>query len=456
MANPLKRLLSLSITQQIFLALLLGGLVGALWPEVGVSLQPLSDLFLRLIKMLIAPLLFATLVVGIAGSGDHHKVGRLGWKTLVYFEIATTLALVIGLLVGNLFQPGAGLSLAATANQTGEMAQITQNAGQLANHSFLESLVHMVPESVVAAMAQGDILQLVVFSVFFALALMAAGDKGRPILAGLESLSEVMFKFVGYVMAFAPMGVFGAIAATIGHNGLGVLVTYAKLAGSLYFALIVFVALVLIVVCNLVRVPFFKLMSAIREPFLLAFSTASSEAALPKAMNVMERFGVPKDIVAFVMPTGYSFNLDGSTLYLALAALFVAQMAGVDMSLGQQLMMMLTLMLTSKGVAAVPRASLVILAGTLTAFGLPLEGVAVILGIDHLLDMGRTSVNLVGNCVATTVVARWEGVLDDQKMQSFDLDHVPPPEGLDASELGAAMAKDSSQQSSSSRYAPAL
>lgn len=424
------RLPRLSLTSQIFLALVLGLAIGALFPTWGVQLQGLSDLFLRMIKMLIAPLLFATLVVGIAGSGDHKQVGRMGIKTLLYFEVATTLALFIGLGVANWLKPGVGFNLlSATATQQAEVGQIASNAATVAtHHSFWDTILHMVPESVIQAMATGDILQLVVFSVFFALALMAAGDKGKPILHGLESLSEVMFKFVGYVMAFAPMGVLGAMAATVGKNGLGVMVTYAKLAGSLYFALVLFLALVLVTVCYWAKVPFFKLLSAIKEPFLLAFSTASSESALPDAMQTMERFGVPKQVVSFVMPTGYSFNLDGSTLYLALAAMFIAQMAGVELSFQQQLLMMLTLMLTSKGIAAVPRASLVILAGTLTAFGLPLEGIGVILGIDHILDMGRTSVNLVGNCVATTVIARWEGVLDDEKMHRFG---QPDPDDTD-------------------------
>jgi proton glutamate symport protein len=419
MKMSLASLLKPSLTVQVFVGLVVGIAIGALWPEFAVSLKPLADIFLRMIKMLIAPLLFATLVVGIAGAGDHGKVGRMGLKAFIYFELATTVALVIGLVVANTLKPGVGMNLNLGQSNASELASITSNAAEVAHHSFLDSFVHMVPTSVIDAMAKGDILQLVVFSVFFALALAAAGDKGKPVLKMLESLSEVMFKFVGYVMAFAPMGVTAAIAATVGHNGIGVLMIYAKLVGSLYFALALFVAIVLVTVCAIIKVPFFKMLQAVKEPFLLAFSTASSEAALPKAMESMERFGVPKGIVSFVMPTGYSFNLDGSTLYLSLAAMFVAQMAGVDMPLQQQILMMLTLMVTSKGVAAVPRASLVILAGTLTSFGLPLEGIAVILGIDHVLDMARTSVNLMGNCVATAVVARWEGVFDDEKMHQY-------------------------------------
>lgn len=408
-----------SLVVQVAIGMLLGVAIGYQWPDLGVAIQPLATLFLRMIKMLIAPLLFATLVVGIAGAGSHKSLGRMGLKTIFYFEVATTLALVIGLSVANLLRPGAGMSLDLGASNLDQLAQIQSNAGVVHAHTFWDTLVHMVPTSIIQAMAEGDILQLVVFAVFFALALSAAGDKGKPILHLLESLSEIMFKFVGYVMAFAPMGVMAAIAATIGKNGLKVLLIYAKLVGSLYLALGLFVAIVLVTVCFVCKIPFFKLLKAIREPFVLAFSTASSESALPKAMEVMERFGVPKGLVSFVLPTGYTFNLDGSTLYLSLATMFIAQMAGVEMSLQQQVIMLGTLMLTSKGVAAVPRASLVILAGTLTAFHLPMEGVAVILGIDHVLDMGRTSVNLLGNCVASAVVARWEGVLDDQKMAVF-------------------------------------
>lgn len=408
-----------SLVVQVVIGMVIGVLLGWLVPDFAVQLKPLSTIFLRMIKMLIAPLLFATLVIGIAGTGDHKHFGRMGFKTILYFEVATTVALIIGLLVGNILEPGKGMTLDMGASHAGELSQITENAASV-SHSGWDTLIHIFPTSVVDAMAKGDILQLVVFAVFFALGLAAAGDKGKPIMNVLESLSEVMFKFVGYVMAFAPLGVLGAMAATVGTNGLGVLGIYAKLAGSLYLALALFVIIVLVSVCTIVRVPFMNLLKAIREPFILAFSTASSEAALPKAMEMMEKFGVPKGIVSFVMPTGYSFNLDGSTLYLSLATLFVAQMAGIHMPLEQQILMMLTLMLTSKGVAAVPRASLVILAGTLTAFNLPMEGIAVILGIDHVLDMGRTSVNLLGNCVATTVVARWEGVLDDEKMHAFD------------------------------------
>ncbi len=409
-----------SLVVQVIIGMILGVAIGVFFPTVGESIQPFSTVFIHMIKMLIAPLIFATLVIGIAGAGGHSKLGRMGFKTILYFEIATTIALAIGLGVANWLKPGKGIPLNLGAANMDQLAQIQSNATVVQHHGFWDTVINMFPTSVVKAMAEGDILQLVVFAVFFALAVSAAGEKGKPIMNVLESLSEVMFKFVGYVMAFAPLGVMAAMAGTVGKNGLGVLVIYAKLVGSLYLALAIFVAVVLLSVCSIFKIPFLKLLQAIKEPVILAFSTASSESALPKAMESMERFGVPKAIVSFVLPTGYSFNLDGSTLYLSLASLFVAQMAGIELNWQQQIVMMLTLMLTSKGVAAVPRASLVILAGTLAAFNLPIEGIAVILGIDHVLDMGRTAVNLLGNCVASAVVARWEGVLDDEKIANFD------------------------------------
>jgi proton glutamate symport protein len=405
-----------SITTQIFVGLLLGVLVGYAWPAFGVAIKPLADAFLRMIKMIIAPLLFATLVVGIAGTGDLRSMGRIGLKAIVYFEVATTIALFLGLALVNVFKPGAGLAMPIGADTTAAvaMAQNQQHAWDI--------FLHLFPTSVVDAMARGDILQLVVFSTFFGIALAAIGARGKPLLDVLESTASVMFKFTGYVMAFAPVGVFAAIAATVGGKGLAILFTLGKLIALMYLGLAIFVLIVLGGVSYLIRVPFFTFVKAVREPFLIAFTTASSEAALPKSLEVMERFGVPKNIVGFVLPTGYSFNLDGTTLYLSLASVFVAQLAGVPMSLGQQLVMMLTLMLTSKGVAGVPRAALVVLTATLTQFGLPLEGAAILLGIDQIMDMGRTSVNVMGNCISTVVVARWEGVFDDAKMKAFAAD----------------------------------
>ena len=401
------------VTTQIFIGLLLGIAVGYLWPSFGVAIKPLADAFLRMIKMIIAPLLFSTLVVGIAGTGDMKAMGRIGLKAIVYFEAATTIALFLGLLLVNTFKPGAGLALPIGADTLAAAAMV-----QSQQHAW-DILLHMFPTSVVDSMARGDILQVVIFSLFFGIALAAIGPKGQPVLDVLDSTAQAMFTFTGYVMAFAPIGVFAAIAATVGGKGLGILFTLGKLVALMYGGLAIFALIVLGTVSYLIRVPFLTFVKAIREPFLIAFTTASSEAALPKALEVMERFGVPKNIVGFVLPTGYSFNLDGSTLYLSLASVFVAQLAGIEMSVGQQLVMMLTLMLTSKGVAGVPRAALVVLAATLSQFGLPLEGAAILLGIDQIMDMGRTAVNVMGNCIATAVVARWEGVLDDAQIRAF-------------------------------------
>ena len=401
------------VTAQIFIGLAVGVLVGYLWPSVGKEIKPLADAFLKMIKMIIAPLLFSTLVVGIASTGDMKALGRIGLKAIIYFEVATTIALFWGLGLVNWFQPGAGMAL-AVAKDTADLAVLaTKQQGPW------DMFLHLFPASVIDAMAKNDILQLVVFSTFFGVAVAAIGEKGKPVIDVLESTAQAMFKFTGYVMKFAPVGVMAAIGYTVGDKGLGILYTLGKLVLLMYGGLFVFVLVVLGGVSMIVRVPFLKLLRAIREPFVLAFTTASAEAALPKALEIMERFGVPKNIVGFVLPTGYSFNLDGTTLYLSLASVFVAQIAGIPLTFGQQMFMMLTLMLTSKGVAGVPRAALVVLTATLTQFGLPLEGAAILLGIDQIMDMGRTGVNVMGNCVATVVVARWEGVFDDEKMRAF-------------------------------------
>lgn len=407
----------ISLTTQIMIGLVAGILLGWLVPSWGIKIFFLRDIFLNLIKSIIAPLIFSTLVVGIAGGGELKKVGRMGLKALIYFEVVTTLALFIGLGVVNLIKPGAGVSLVANSNNA--ISQIAQNHPK----TLIETIVHVFPASVIEAMARGDVLQIVAFSVLFAMAVSAMGEKGRPILRACEGLSQVMFKFTGYVMMFAPFGVGAAMAHTIAEQGLGVLVNLGMLIGSLYLALLIFIVVVLGAVAFLFRIPVKPFARAVREPMTIAFATTSSESALPKAMEVMERFGVPRRIVAFVIPTGYSFNLDGTTLYLAMASVFVAQAAessgGAHFGFGRQLLMMLTLMITSKGVAAVPRASLVILLATLYSFGLPPEGVAVIFGVDELMDMGRTSVNVLGNCMATVVVARSEGEFDETRARVF-------------------------------------
>jgi proton glutamate symport protein len=402
-----------SLTTQIFIGLLVGIAVGDLAPSFAVAVRPLADAFLRLIKMIIAPLLFSTLVVGIAGTGDVRAMGRIGLKAIAYFETATTIALFLGLGLVNAFKPGAGLDMPLQTDPSALTA-----LSQTEQHAW-DIFLHLFPTSVIDAMARGDILQVVVFATFFGIALAAIGAKAKPLLDVLETTAQAMFRVTGYVMLFAPIGVFAAIAATVGGKGLAILLTLGKLVGIMYLGFAIFVLVVVGGVSAIVGVPFLAFVRAIREPFLIAFTTASSEAALPKSLEIMERFGVPKNIVGFVLPTGYSFNLDGSTLYLSVASVFVAQLAGVQLSFGRQIVMMLTLMLTSKGVAGVPRAALVVLTATLTQFDLPLEGAAILLGIDQILDMGRTAVNVMGNCIATVVVARWEDVFDDARMRAF-------------------------------------
>ena len=406
------------LTALIFIALFLGVIIGHFAPDFAVKMKPFAEIFLRMVKMIIAPLLFSTLVVGIAGHGDAKSLGKIGLKTIIYFEIVTTLALIIGLTMGNIFKPGVGF-VSGTSVHAMEMQAAGLVAASHAHTSIGAMVTDIFPTSVVDAMAKGNLLQIVVFSIFFALAICAVGKKAQPVLDLLNSVSQIMFKFTEYVMYFAPLGIFGAIAATVGANGLSVLKNYFKIIGALYTALAVFVVLVLFIVCKIVRISFRTLLRALQEPALLAFTTASSEAAFPKAMEIMERFGVPKNIVGFVMPTGYTFNLDGSTLYLAMAVLFSSQIVGIHLDLNQQIIIMLALMLTSKGVAGVPRVSLIVLAGTLASFDIPILGVAILLGIDQILDMGRTTVNLIGNCVATVVIARWEKVFDYDKMKEF-------------------------------------
>ena len=434
-----------SLTTKIFIGLIAGILLGWLEPQWGIAVRPLSLLFLNLIKSIIAPLIFATLVIGIAGTGDIRQVGRIGVKSLVYFEVVTTFALFIGLGAVNLTKPGEGVSLAGVHRED-DKATLADRAKKLAADAsaaaakgdantaaakasaaadavskgltapdppskpqkFGDIIAHLSPASIMKAMADGDVLQIVIFSVIFALAVTSIGERARPIIHWCESLSDIMFRFTEFVMKFAPIGVGAAMANTIGHSGLGVLKNLGMLVGTLYGSLIVFLLFVLLPVALLARVPLRDFFNAVKEPATIAFATTSSESALPKAMENMERLGVPRRIVGFVLPTGYSFNLDGTTLYLSLASIFVAQAAGVHLSWEQQIVMLLTLMLTSKGVAGVPRASLVILLGTLASFNLPAEGVIVILGVDELMDMARTCVNVIGNCLATVVVARWE------------------------------------------------
>ncbi len=426
----------LSLTKQILLGLVVGVVLGAWVPDIAKETAFLRTIFLNLIKVIIAPLIFGSIVSGIAGGGSAKKVGRIGGKSLLYFEVVTTLALAVGLLVVNLTGPGYGVALKGDKVDLGKIAE---------NHpmTFVETIVHTFPSNIVDSMMRNDVLQIVAFSVIFAFAVGAMGKKGKPVLEFCDSLSQVMFKFTNYIMHFAPFGIGAAMATTVGHMGLGVLVNLGMLVGTLYIALIVFVTVILGSVAYIIKLPVKQFLKAVREPFTLAFVTTSSESALPKAMEVMERLGVPKRIVGFVMPTGYSFNLDGSTLYLAVASVFVAQAAettsGVHFGVGQQIMLMLTLMITSKGIAAVPRASLVVLFAALHSFNLPAEGVAVIFAVDELMDMARTSVNVLGNCLATVVVARWEGEFDDERARVYGTAKEPAYD-LEAGEPAFAQA----------------
>ncbi|MBI5424540.1 MAG: cation:dicarboxylase symporter family transporter [Opitutae bacterium] len=418
-----RRWFHLSLTQQIVLGLLVGILAGwwmstlptATHEKWDDGFKVVRDVFLHLIKAMIAPLIFASIVQGFAGTGDMKKAQRIGWKSLLYFEIVTTLALFVGLLVVNVVKPGAGVVL--------QMDQAQSTAALAKPQTLAEIIVHIFPVSLIDAMAKNDVLQIVCFAVIFAMAVIAAGDAGKPVLEFCGSLTQVMFKFAGIIMKFAPFGVGAAIAVTVGHQGLGSLITLAKLVFTLYGALVIFVVGVFGGVIWIAKVPLKPFIKAVREPFTLAFATANSEAALPKAFENMEKVGVPRGIVGFVLPAGYSFNLDGSTLHLAVASVFVAQAAetttGIHFSIDQQITMMLMLMLTSKGVAAVPRASFVVLVAALESFKLPLAGAFLILGVDALLDMARTSVNVMGNCLASVVVARWEGEFDDKKAAEF-------------------------------------
>jgi proton glutamate symport protein len=433
-----------SLTTWILLSMLIGIEIGLDFPGkdgIAANLEIFSKIFIQLIKTVIAPLLFGTLVVGIAGHSNMKQVGRMGVKALIYFEVATTIALIVGLIAINWSKAGEGIKVkdavaaapfSIPANELTAVIDSTKGTYKLQYHGkdvttpapvikqdWKKIVLHTFPENVAKMIHEGMVLQIVVFSILFGFGLTKVEEHHRKnMLSWIESLSEVMFKFTGLIMYMAPFAVGGAIAATIGTMGFEVVFNLLKLLGTLYAALLVFICLVFIPVLTICKIPIRKFFNAVYEPASLAFATASSEAALPKALTAMENFGVPRKVVSFVLPTGYSFNLDGSTLYLALAAIFCAQAAGIQMTWGDQIMICLTLMLTSKGVAGVPRASLVILAGTVAQFGIPEWPIAIILGVDALMDMGRTCVNLIGNCLASVVVARWEGEFDDEKMMN--------------------------------------
>jgi proton glutamate symport protein len=393
----------------IFSAMVLGIEVGMDFPSFALEMERLAKIFLRLIKTLVAPLIFATLVVGIAGHSNLKQVGRMGLKSIIYFEIVTTLALFIGLMAINITQAGKGVQVEVNEKVKEKSTELLAQRSEHKDH-----IVEIFPENIAKSISENSVLQIVVFSVIFAIGLgMVKNEQHKLTMLRMnESLAEVMFKFTDIVMYLAPLAVFGALASTVAKSGVDVLMSLMKLVGTLYVSLVVFVLLVLLPIALLAKIPIRKFLNAVSEPVSLAFATASSEAALPKAMENLEQFGIPKHIVGFVIPTGYSFNLDGTTLYLSLASVFIAQMSGINLSIGEQISICLVLMLTSKGVAGVRGASFVILAGTVASMGLDPEKASVILGIDAVMDMARTSVNVLGNCLATAVIARSEGELE--------------------------------------------
>jgi proton glutamate symport protein len=401
--------LSRSLTSWILVSMVLGAEIGHDFPHLALGMRVLSQIFLQMIRVIIAPLLFATLVSGIAGHADLKQVGRMGVKAIVYFEVITTVALFIGLAAINISKSGVGVTLpAAPAGAASPISSTRPSASEI--------ILHIFPENIAKSVADNQVLQVVVFSMIFGISLaMVHGPKRKPMLDFTESLTEVMFKFTNIVMLFAPFGIAGAIAYTIAGTGFGVLYNLGQLVGTLYIALVLFALLVFLPSLWLFRIPVRGFIRAVAEPATIAFSTTSSEAALPRAMECMEAFGVPRKIVAFVIPIGYSFNLTGSTLYLSLAAIFVAQAAGMHLTIGQQLVIMLMLMLTSKGVAGVSRAAIIILLGASDQFGLPKEPILLLLGVDQFMDMGRTAVNVIGNCLSSAVVARWEGEFGEEK-----------------------------------------
>lgn len=393
----------MGLSTQILLGLIIGALFGYLLPDVGAKLKPIGDGFVRMIKMIVVPLIFSTLVMGIAGTGDFKKLGRLGGKAIIWFEIATTVALAIGLIVVNLTQPGVGVNIPISADASAKAADSAKKSIDM-----IQYLVNIIPTNIVDSCARNDMLQIIFFTCFFGVGVAHIGKDGDHIVTLCRSIAETMFKVTGYVMKLAPLGVFAMIAYTVGSFGITMLIPLAKLIVAMLGATLLFVAVLLSVASALTRINFFHVLKGVKEPLLLAFSTASSEAALPIAMQRLEQLGVPKNIVTFVMPTGYSFNLDGSTLYSSAAIIFIAQIYGIPLTIGEELLIMATLMLSTKGIAGVPGAGFIVVAATATAFNLPADGVAIILGIDRILDMIRTCCNVCGNCVATVLVAFWE------------------------------------------------
>ncbi|NNU75135.1 cation:dicarboxylate symporter family transporter [Clostridium estertheticum] len=412
--------LKLGLGTQILIGLTLGVIVGAVFygnPAVIPFLQPLGDVFIRLIKMIIVPIIFCALVVGIAGGEDGKQIGRLGLKTLIYFEVVTTVAILIGILAGNVFHPGTGIDMATLVKTN--ISSYVSTTKSVANHSTVDMLVNIVPTNIVSAMAEGNMLSIIFFSVMFGLGISAVGEKAKPVLQLCQGISEAMFWVTNQVMKVAPIGVFGLMGVTVSKFGLKSLIPLGKLTFTVYGCMIFFVLVILGLIAKMVGINIFSLIKVLKDEIILAYTTASSEAVLPRVMNKMESFGCSKSIVSFVIPTGYSFNLDGSTLYQSIAALFIAQLYGVHLSILAQINLVVVLAITSKGMAGVAGASLVVLLATLGSVGIPLEGVAFVAGIDRILDMARTVVNVVGNSLAAVVMSKWEGKYDAAKGEKY-------------------------------------
>lgn len=416
----MKKKFKFTLAYQILVGLVLGIIVGAVFygnPGVEKYLQPIGTVFLNMIKMIVVPIIISTLVIGVAGTGDLKKLGKLGGKSLIYFEVVTTIAIIVGLLAANIFQPGDGIDM--TSLSKGNIDQYVETTEEVQSHGMLDILVSIVPSNIFQAMAEADMLAVIFFSVVFGLGVAAIGDKGKPVLAFFEGVADAMFWVTNFIMKFAPFGVFALIGVTVSKFGVESLLPLGKLMILVYATMIFFIIVVLGGIAKLVGINIFHLMKVLKDEMLLAYSTSSSESVLPKVIEKMEKFGCPKDIVSFVVPTGYSFNLDGSTLYQALAALFIAQMYGIELSITEQITLVLVLMVTSKGIAGVPGVSFVVLLATLGTVGIPLEGLAFIAGIDRLLDMARTVVNVVGNSLAAVVMSKWEGRFDSKQKDKY-------------------------------------
>lgn len=420
----MKKKFKFTLAYQILVGLILGIIVGAVFfgnPSVEKYLRPIGTMFINMIKMIVVPIIVSTLILGVAGTGDIKQLGKLGGKTLIYFELVTTFAIIIGLFAANIFQPGEGIDMSSLAK--GDIDQYVQTTEQVQkeDHGILDIIVGIVPDNIVQAMAAGEMLPIIFFSVLFGLGIAAIGEKGKPVLAFFQGTADAMFWVTNLIMKFAPFGVFALIGVTVSKFGLESLLPLGKLMILVYATMIFFIIIVLGGIAKFVGINIFHLLKVLKDELLLAYSTSSSETVLPKVMEKMEKFGAPKDIVSFVVPTGYSFNLDGSTLYQAIAAIFIAQMYNIDLSISQQITLVLVLMVTSKGIAGVPGVSFVVLLATLGTVGIPLEGLAFIAGIDRLLDMARTVVNVVGNALATIVMAKWEGRFDQEKEEAYYL-----------------------------------